>query len=306
MTAYDVVIIGGGPAGLVAAAYCLHAHLNAAILTPELGGKVNYPFALRDLEPENVVWGAQLVAQFEQMLENAQEVPHLAYQATAIEQAEDGQFILHIRDQASIQARTVIIATGAAPQRIYVEGEREYWGHGVSFSAISHAPYFAGRDVAVVGGGRRTLVAALELAQIARQVYLIAARPQAMAELPEATLVQALPNVTLFSNWEVQAVMGDDFVTAIQLVGVNGETRQLAVEGVFIQMALLPNSEVVRALVELDDDGHIIVNHRCETSVPGLFAAGDVTNIQSEQVLVAIGEGAKAALSAWEYLVTRP
>lgn len=306
MTAYDVVIIGGGPAGLVAAAYCLHAHLNAAILTPELGGKVNYPFALRDFKPENVVWGAQLVAQFEQMLESAQEVPHLAYQATAIEQAEDGHFILHIRDQASIQARTVIIATGAAPQRIYVEGEREYWGHGVSFSAISHAPYFAGRDVAVVGGGRRTLVAALELAQIARQVYLIAARPQAMAELPEATLVQALPNVTLFSNWEVQAVMGDDFVTAIQLVGVNGETRQLAVEGVFIQMALLPNSEVVRALVELDDDGHIIVNHRCETSVPGLFAAGDVTNIQSEQVLVAIGEGAKAALSAWEYLVTRP
>lgn len=306
MTAYDVVIIGGGPAGLVAAAYCLHARLNAAILTPELGGKVNYPFALRDFKPENMVWGAQLVAQFEKMLEHAQEVPHLAAQATAIERAEDGRFTLHIRDQAPIQARTVIIATGAAPQRIYVEGEREYWGRGVSFSAISHAPYFAGRDVAVVGGGRRTLVAALELAQIARQVYLIASRPQTMAELPEATLVQELPNVTLFRNWEVQAVIGDEFVNAIQLVGVNGETRQLTVDGIFIQMALLPNSELVRALVELDDDGFIIVNHRCETSVPGLFAAGDVTNIQSEQVLVAIGEGAKAALSAWEYLVTRP
>ncbi len=306
MTHYDVVIVGGGPAGLVAAGYCLHAQLNAAILTPELGGKVNYPFALRGFKPENIVWGAQLVAQFEQMLAGARAVPHLATQATAIEPVPDGRFLLRLREGDPIMARTVIVATGAAPQRLYVEGEREYWGRGVSFSAISHAPYFAGRDVAVVGGGRRTLVAALELAQIARRVYLIAARPQSMAELPEAAYVQALPNVTLFSNWEVQAIVGDEFVTAIQLVGINGETRQLPVDGVFVQFALLPNNELVRHLVALDADGHIIVNHRCETSLPGLFAAGDVTNIQSEQVLVAIGEGAKAALSAWEYLVTHP
>lgn len=306
MTNYDVVIIGGGPAGLVAAGYCLYAHLNAAILTPELGGKVNYPFALRGFKPENIVWGAQLVAQFEQMLAGARDVPHLATQATAIEQTPEGRFFLRLRDGDHIVARTVIVATGAAPQRLYVAGEREYWGRGVSFSAISHAPYFSGRDVAVVGGGRRTLVATLELAQIARRVYLIAARPQRMAALPEAAQVQALPNVTFFSNWEVQAIVGDEFVNAIQLVGVNGETRQLPVDGVFIQFALLPNNELVRALVQLDEDGHIVVNHRCETSLPGLFAAGDVTNIQSEQVLVAIGEGAKAALSAWEYLVTHP
>lgn len=306
MTGYDVVIIGGGPAGLVAAGYCLHAQLNAVIMTPELGGKVNYPFALRDLKPENVVWGAQLVAQFEQMLAEAKGLPHLMDQAASLQREADGSFVIRTREGETIRARTVILATGAAPQRLYVEGEREYWGRGVSFSAISHAPYFSDRAVAVVGGGRRTLVAALELAQIARQVYLIAARPQSMAELPEAALVQGLSNVTAFSNWEVQAIVGDEYVQAIQLVGVNGETRQLSVDGVFVQLALLPNSELVRNVAELDAGGHVIVNHRCETSVPGLFAAGDVTNIQSEQVLVAIGEGAKAALSAWEYLVTHP
>ncbi|OUC08414.1 hypothetical protein RY27_09130, partial [Litorilinea aerophila] len=190
------------------------------------------------------------------------------------------------------------------PKRLYVAGEREFWGRGVSFSAISHAPLFKDRNVAVVGSGDRALIATLELAALARQVYLIVAQPQELAELPLAAKVMARPNVSLFRDWEVQEVVGDEFVTGISLVGSNGETRQVAVEGVFVQFPLLPNNELVRGLVTLDEDGHIYVNHRCETNVPGLFAAGDVTNIHAEQVLVAIGEGAKAGLSAWEYLVT--
>jgi alkyl hydroperoxide reductase subunit F len=129
-----------------------------------------------------------------------------------------------------------------------------------------------------------------------------------MAQLPEAERVLALPNVTSFIGWEVQAILGDEFVREISLVGANGETRQLSVDGVFVQMALLPNNESIRDLVEVGlqvgEEGHILVDQRCETSLPGLFAAGDVTNIHTEQVLAAIGEGAKAALSAWEYLAT--
>lgn len=315
---YDIAIVGGGPAGLVAARYCAHARLNATIIAPGLGGKVNYPFALRDLQPDNVVWGAQLVAQFEQIVQNTPGLPHIAQEASKIEYHKNGQensqFTIHLADGTTVQSRAIILATGAAPQRLYVEGEKELWGHGVSFSAVSHAPYFAGRDVAVVGGHRRTLIAALELAPIARQVYLIASLPQAMSQLPEAEQVLALPNVTSFINWEVQAILGDSYVTNISLVGLNGETRQLPVDGVFVQMGLLPNNEVVRDLVdrhdgpriEVGEEGHIIVNQRCETSLPGFFAAGDVTNIHTEQVLAAIGEGAKAALSAWEYIVTHP
>jgi thioredoxin reductase len=304
MSRYDVVIVGGGPAGLVAARYCLHAHLHGAIITPELGGKVNYPFSLRDLHPVNTVWGAQLVSQFEQVVADASELTHIPQQANRIQPLPEGGYRLRLNDGNEVESTTVILATGAAPQRLYVEGEREYWGRGVSFSAVSHAPYFAGRDVAVVGGHRRTLIATLELAPLARRIYLIAAFPQAMANLPEAQRVLELPNVTPFINWEVQAVVGDEFVKGINLVGANGETRQLSVEGIFIQNALLPNNELVRDLVQVDEGGHIIVNHRCETNLPGMFAAGDVTNIQSEQVLVAIGEGAKAALSAWEFLAT--
>jgi thioredoxin reductase len=295
---------------LVAARYCLHAHLNAAIITTTLGGKVNYPFALRDLHPTNVVWGAQLVAQFEQVITAAQELPHFAQEVAKISRGENNRFMLRLADGSDLEARSVIVATGAAPQRLYVEGEKEYWGRGVSFSAISHATYFAGRDVAIVGGHRRTLLAALELAPIARHIYLIAALPHAMAQLPEAQRVLTLPNVTSFIGWEVQAILGDEYVTSINLVGANGETRQLAVDGVFVQMALLPNNEAVRDLVETElevgDEGHILINQRCETSVPGLFAAGDVTNIHTEQVLAAIGEGAKAALSVWEYLAIHP
>lgn len=308
MTTYDIAIVGGGPAGLVAARYCLHAHLNAVIITPEFGGKVNYPFALHDLHPTNVVWGAQLVAQFEQILAATPEMPHIAQEVNKISRHGNRRFMVHLADGSEIDARSIILATGAAPQRLYVEGEKELWGRGVSFSAVSHAPYFAGRDVAVVGGHRRTLIAALELAPIARRIFLIATRPQAMSQLPEADKVFALSNVTPFIGWEVQAILGDEYVTGISLVGANGEIRELAVDGVFVQMALLPNNEMIRELVdsgmEVTEEGKILINQRCETSIPGFFAAGDVSDIHTEQVLAAIGEGAKAALTAWEYIVT--
>lgn len=305
VSTYDIAVIGGGPAGLVAARYCLHAHLATAVVTPELGGKVNYPFAIRGIELAESIWGAQLAHQFEEAVAQLLGPHHLREQANQLTRLPDNTFQITLTGGSSIQTRAVIIATGAAPQRLYVPGEKEYWGRGVSFSAISHAAFFKDRMVAVVGGSERTLIAALELAQLARHVYLIPARPQVMIGLPETRLLRQQRNVTPFTGWEVQQIYGDDFVTGISLVGANGETRQLAVEGVFVEFGLLPNNELVRGLVEMDAGGHIPINHHCETSIPGLFAAGDVTDIQSEQVIVAMGEGAKAALSAWKYLVTQ-
>ncbi|NJN81789.1 MAG: FAD-dependent oxidoreductase [Caldilineaceae bacterium] len=304
MAKYDVAIVGGGPAGLVAARYAQHARLRVAMVTPSLGGKVNYSFALRGMKPIDTVWGANLVHRFEKVIK-AKLDDHFALEAVKIERREDG-FEVMMGGGKRIEARAVILTTGASARRLYIAGEKEYWGRGLSFSAISHAPLFAGRDVAVVGGGERALLATLELAPIAKRVYLVAAHPQRMAELPIAEQVAKHSNVVTFQNWEVQQILGDDFVTGISLVGVNGEIRQIPVEGVFIQFALVPSNEMVRDLVDLDRDGHVIVNHRCETSVPGLFAAGDVTSVHAEQVPVAIGEGAKAALSAWEYLSTHP
>jgi thioredoxin reductase len=221
---------------------------------------------------------------------------------THIAQRNSG-FQLTLNDTSLISARTLILCTGARPQRLYVQGEKEFHGRGVSFSAISHVQFFRGRTVAVVGG-ERALAAVLKLAAIANRVYYVIAQKKEMRGSHLSETILRNPKVQLFYDWEVQGIAGDDFVTGIDLVGVNGATRTLAVEGVFIEFGLLPNNELARDLVALDEEGHIIVNQRSQTNVPGLFAAGDVTNVYAEQVPVAIGEGAKAALSAWSYLAT--
>jgi len=208
---------------------------------------------------------------------------------------------LTLENSELVSARSLILCTGARPQRLYVPGELEFMGHGVSFSAASHAQFFRNRNVAVVGG-ERALDAALKLAAIAKQVYYILAHESELS--PSALVEKALsePKIVIFREWEVQQILGDQFVTHLGLVGLNGETRSLAVDGVFVELGLLPNNEIVRDVVELDEAGRIVVNNHCETSLPGIFAAGDVTNVYAEQVPVAIGEGVKAALSVWSYL----
>lgn len=303
MAEYDMIVVGGGPAGLAATFYGLQAQLNVALVAPSLGGKVSYPFALRGLPAVEAVWGADLTQQFEAHVE-AKLKAHFPYEAKQIQPRHDGGFQVTLDDTSLISAHTLIICTGAHPQRLYVEGEMQYFGRGVSFSAISHAPFFRNRNVAVIGG-ERALPAVQKLTALATRVYYVIARTNDLKRSHIAEQVLRNPKVLLFQEWEVQGISGDEFVTSLDLVGVNGEIRSLPVEGVFVEFGLLPNNELVRDLVALDEHGHIIINQRNETSMPGLFAAGDVTNVHAEQVPVAIGEGVKAALSAWSYLSMR-
>jgi thioredoxin reductase len=300
MAEYDVVVVGGGPAGLAATLYTHQAQLRVALVAPGLGGKVSYSFQLRGLPAVESAWGVDLVQQFEGYVEAKlkafypQEAKHVAL-------CNDGGFQLTLADTSLIGARSLIVCTGAQPQRLYVHGEKKFQGRGVSFSAISHARYFRGRSVAVVGG-ERALGVIPKLATFAHHVYFVVAQNRDLKGSHFAENVLRNPKVYVFRDWEVQSISGDDFVTGLDLVAMNGETRTLAVEGVFVEFGLLPNSALVRDLAALDEEGHIMVNQRCETNVSGLFAAGDVTNVHSEQVPVAIGEGVKAALSAWSYL----
>lgn len=303
MAEFDLAVIGGGPAGLAATVYALQAQLNVALLTPELGGKVSYPFALHDLPTVDTVWGAALVHEFEDQIK-AKLKTHIPQAVTSIEARADGCFHLTLADNSVIGARAIIICTGARPQRLYVFGEKEYQGRGVSFSANSHAAFFQGRHVAVVGG-ERALTAVLKLAAIAERVYYIIAHKKEITGSHAAEQVVRKTNVFIYQDWEVQGIVGDDFVTGINLVNNDGELRTVPVEGVFVEAGLLPNNELVHDLVTIDEDGYIVVNQRCETNLSGLFAAGDVTNVHAEQVPVAIGEGVKAALSAWAYLARR-
>ncbi|MBV7331514.1 FAD-dependent oxidoreductase [Chloroflexi bacterium TSY] len=306
MSEYDIAIIGGGPAGLAAATYALNAHLNVALIAPRLGGKVSYQFHIRDQEPMDTVWGAGLVRQFEEFVRD-QSLHSYENEVKRMIKTKNGEYRLEFAisddsETASIQARAIIVATGAEPQQLYIPGEEELWGHGVSYSAHSHAPLFRGRDVAIVGYGSRMIIAALKLASIAKHVYLF---PTSV--LPESDKrIQQMkddPKVSFMTGWHIQRIDGNDAVTQI-VIAAGYSVRVLEVDGVFIELGLLPTNEFLRDLVPLDPEtGHICVNQRCETSVPGVFAAGDVTDVYAEQVPVAMGEGVKAAISAWEYLI---
>ena len=300
---YDVVVIGGGPAGLAAACYSLQAQLSVALVSPSLGGKVSYPFQLRGLPAVDSVRGAELVQQFEAYVE-AKITAFIPQEVKHVLMYHNGSFQLIMENTDLITARSLIICTGAQPQRLYVPGELEFMGRGVSFSAISHAQFFRKRNVAVIGG-ERALEAVVKLAAIAKRVYYIVAQAREVTDSAWAATIVNHPRISIFRDWEVQQVIGDQFVTGLGLVGTNGETRALSVDGVFVELGLLPNNDIVEDLVAVDELGRIIVNHHCETSVPGMFAAGDVTNVYAEQVPVAIGEGVKAALSAWSYLALR-
>jgi thioredoxin reductase len=297
---YDVAVVGGGPAGLAATCYALQAQLRVALVTPSLGGKVSYPFQLRGLPAVESVRGSDLVHQFEAYVE-AKVTTLLPLEAKHIALCRNGGFQLTLENTELLMTRSLILCTGAQPQRLHVPGEQEFMGRGVSFSAISHAQFFRNRNVAVVGG-ERALQAVVKLAPIAKRVYYVLARGGELGNSLLAERVQSDPKILILRDWEVQQITGYQFVSGLDLVAANGETRSLAVDGVFVELGLLPNNKLVHDLVETDQADHVVVNHHCETSVPGLFAAGDVTNVYAEQVPVAIGEGVKAALSAWSYL----
>jgi len=298
---FDAAIIGAGPSGLAAAAYLLYARLNVVLVSPDLGGKVTYPFALRDVPSHDTVWGAGLVHELAERV-TAELKHHIKDTVSLVTRLADGAFSVTLSEGGTIEARTITICTGVRAQRLFVEGEAGYWGKGLSYSAISHAPLFANRSVAVIGGGERSISALQILIPLATHIDYIEARPQPIVDRARAEATFAHPKISVFRGWEVQQITGDEFVTGLDLVGVNGEVRSVPAEGIFVQYGLLPNNGAVRDLVELDANGHIVVDERCATSAPGIYAAGDVTTVYAEQVPVSIGEGAKAGLTAWQYL----
>ena len=200
------------------------------------------------------------------------------------------------------QTRAVVIATGATPQRVNVPGEKRLIGRGLSYSAVSHAQLFIEKEAALFGGGGPALRAAAELANVARHVHLLLP-DRGEVESPLGRKLRALPNVTVYEDAELREIRGEQFVESIVLRS-QGVTKEIHVDGMFIELGFTPNSQPVADLGVSDSQGRIMVDCNCATSCPGVFAAGDVTNIFVEQVLICIGEGAKAALNAYEYLLT--
>lgn len=298
---YDLVIIGGGPAGLTAAIYAIRKRLNSLLVSKDLGGKTNFRLALPWVEEYQVIRGLEVVNKFRSELEYLK-FAHLLQTVERVERLEQG-FAVHLKDGETLQAKAVIIATGARQKRLSVPGEREFMMRGLCYSAMSYAPLFIDRKTVVVGDGELALRSAAELATVASHVYLVGIQAEAL-ELPLGKKLKAAQNVTILEGYQVTEVRGNHYAEGVMVRNLQGEQKWLQADGTFIEMGLIPNSQLVADLVELDAQGRIKIDPLARTSRSGIFAAGDVTNLYAEQVLVAIGEGAKAALSAYDYLLS--
>jgi alkyl hydroperoxide reductase subunit F len=299
---YDLIILGGGPAGLTAAVYAIRKRLEVLLVSPDLGGKTGMHMHLPDnLERFQVITGDEVVTRFKSQIE------YLEF-ARKLEHGEKvepigGGYEVTTKEGNKYQAKAVIVATGARPVKLNVPGESKYRLRGLAYSAVSYAPLFIDRTVAVVGEGELGVKSALELAHVARQVYLIVPSASAL-ESAMGKKLKASKNVTVLDGYSVKEIKGGETYAKSVVVAKGSDEKELVVDVTFVELDLIPDSEPVARLVKLNEKKRIMVDSGNRTSQPGIFAAGDVTDVYAEQVLVCIGEGAKAALSAYDYLLT--
>ena len=303
---YDVTVVGSGPAAVSAAIYAARKGLNVAMVGVKIGGQV-----LDTNEIENII-GTVLTtgAKFAETLEKHLKEHEIAFKEGHLvkEMKEDGKDkILVTDDGKSYKTKTVIVATGAKPRSLNIPGEAEYVGKGVHYCSTCDGPFYKGLDVAVIGGGNSGVEAALDLSGIAKSVTLIEFMPELKADKVLQEKLAEQPNVKTILNSATVKVNGNEFVESIVYKSrETDEEKTLNVEGMFVEIGLSPRSEVVKDLVETNKIGEIVINpENNSTSVAGIFAAGDVKNIRQKQIIIAMGEGAKAALGAFEYLITK-
>jgi thioredoxin reductase len=297
---YDLIVIGGGPAGITAAVTAINRRLETLIVAERWGGQTTYFMDLEDADVHSVITGEELLSRFRQQLNYLDFCRHHD-RVVKVSPVKD-HFEVVTQDGDCFEARSLIIATGAKPERLNVPGEERLLGHGLSYSVVTHGALFLGKEVAVVGTYRRAQMAAAELSRHAHHVYLLT--PQLLpADWPLVKTLRRTPNVTIYEGATVQEVRGDRYVEGIVFETVDGGRVEIPVKGVFVKLPRKANSELVSDWLDLDEEGRVKVNLYGATSQPGVFAAGDVTHI-SEQVLVHIGEGARAAIEAYGYLLT--
>lgn len=299
---YDLIIIGGGPAGLTAAIYAIRKRLNILLLSKDLGGKTNYHLSLPWVEDYQVIKGLEIVNKFRTELEYLDFARHM--EAVETVKKTNEHFTVTTKGGALLESKVVILATGTRQVRMNVPGEKQYTMRGLCYSALSYAPLFIDKTVMVIGDADLAQRSVGELAMVAKEVTMVCTDDK-LLDSPLGHKLQRSQNVKIVTGCEIVEVQGDEYARKLILKDRHGKINEYLADGMFVEKALTPNTSMVTGLVELDKLGRIVIDSACRTNVPGLFAAGDVTNSYAEQVLVAVGEGAKAALSAYEYLLPR-
>jgi len=298
---YDVLIIGAGPAGLTAAVYCSRKMLKSAIVSENIGGQAIESWAIENYMGYRMVSGADLMQKFEEQVRSSQNI-HIDLDRVQALRREKDIFVAETAGGKSYTARAVILAQGKRPRRLGVEGEDRYLGRGLSVCSTCDGPLFRDKVVAVVGGGNSALQTAIEMSRIAREVHLIV-RSTIKADPAYVRQYEEKKNIITHLNHTVSALHGNGMLNGITIRDTgSGKETSLALDGVFAEIGWVPNTEFLEGLVPLNDQKEVIVDINCTTATPGIFAAGDVTNIRTKQIITAAGEGAKAAIEAYAYL----
>ena len=298
---HDLIVIGGGPAGLAAAVYALDKQLDVLLICSNLGGKIGYVQQLHNQEHPPAILGVEQANALRQRIEATPD--RLASDVVVGVFSHESAFHI-LGEHRTWHARAVIIATGAQPTMLGVPNERQLVGHGIGYSILTHAQAMKERHVAVVGANARALRGAAELTQYAERIVLIAPHTGYLNSLLGQRL-RTHPKIDLFDGYRVRNVDAVDGQVQSIVVTQRDMVQRIPVSAVFVDMGLIPNTQMVRQTVQVDRDGFVVIDYRNQTSVPGLFAAGDVTNVPVEQILMAIGEGSRAAMYAYDYILAQ-
>ena len=303
MEPFDVLIVGGGPAGAAAAIYAARKGIRTGIVSERFGGQVMDTLAIENFISVKGTEGPKLVAALEQHVRQYEVDIIDGQRAEALVPGDLSE--VRLAGGASLRARAVILATGARWRELGVPGEQEYRGRGVAYCPHCDGPLFKGKRVAVVGGGNSGVEAAIDLAGIVGHVTLLEFDSKLRADAVLQAKLKSLANVEIHTSAQTTEITGaDGKVNGLTYTDRGtGEAHHVELEGVFVQIGLLPNTDWLKGSVELSRFGEIEVNPRCETSVPGVFAAGDATTVPYKQIVIAMGEGSKAALTAFDHLI---
>lgn len=298
---YDVIIVGGGPAGSAAAIYTARKGLNVAVVADRIGGQVKETVGIENMISVSQTTGQQLALD---LMAHMKDYPIDILEHRRIEKVElgDREKLLTTSTGEKLIAPAVIVATGASWRRLNVPGETEYIGRGVAFCPHCDGPFYKGKRVAVVGGGNSGVEAAIDLAGICSKVTLLEFADELKADQVLQDKVRSLPNVEIFMHSQTMEVLGNgEKVTAIRIKDrKTEEVRNIELDGIFVQIGLAANSGPFRDVVDTNRPGEIVIDSHCRTSVPGIYAAGDVSTVPYKQIIISMGEGAKAALTAFE------
>lgn len=322
MDIYDLIIVGGGPAAITAAIYAGRKKLKTFLIAKNWGGQMALTSSIENYPGIETISGMELTEKMKEQLERYQSVipeklvPDSRFlgdgsendtitikENTEAVEVEKGEIIKVKTDDGDYQSHALIIANGRIPKKLNIPGEDKFKGRGLSYCVHCDSPFFKGKDVAIIGGGNAGLEAALDLINYAKKIYILEFCSQLAADEVLRDKIKQFPQISVLTEAAAKEIKGDNFAQALVYEDKKlGKTKELAIEGVFSEIGWLANSNFIKDVVKLNQRGEIIIDKENRTSEPNIFAAGDITDVPEKQIIIAAGEGAKAALSAYKHL----